>query len=190
MRFAFMKARNLYFCSLFLLLAACSSLDLAFINEVKRFEPQWMTLSEKAAFIEQKLSITGRRYPRDLALIDERMNHVGGDGQPEAYGLRSQYRRVMADREKLADRFETEKKTLTEQVKAFNDWETRLMKGEWGEDKAKRDFEAFKQRQQELQREINDIQSQLIKNIETHNAILRRLAQLLEVYNNFDIDVK
>ena len=188
-----MKAFMKYILTSFsiMLLMACSSMDLAFINEVKRFEPQWMNLSEKSAFIDQKLSITGRRYPKDLELVEAQIqsSNVGDNGN-EVYGLRSQYRKIMGERQKLEERFEAEKKSLTQQVQAFNEWETKLMKNKWDEGFARKRFEEFKKDQQKVQTEIDEIQSLLVRNIRQHNDILSRIAQLLGMYNNFEIETK
>ena len=55
---------------------ACGSSDLSFINEVKRFEPRWMSLSEKAAKIQHNLSITGRRYEKDMETVSPLIQKV------------------------------------------------------------------------------------------------------------------
>lgn len=183
-----MKASHTPFVFLSLwLLYACGSTDLSFINDVKRFEPRWMSISEQAARIQHNLSITERRYERDMESIAPMINR-GREDWAELLSMKNQYRRIIDQRDSLEVRYERKKGELTETVRAFNEWENQLMKDELNEDEARSTFEAFKQQHGVLEKDINGIYTELVQNIESHNAILRRLAQALNLYNNFDID--
>jgi len=103
-----------------MLFTNCGSEDIALINEVKRFEPQWMNISESAAFIQQKLSVTRRRYPKDLEAIEPSIRNVTGADQTVIYSLRSQYRKVMSDREELEQRYQKASQKLEEIVRKLN----------------------------------------------------------------------
>jgi len=170
--------------------SGCASEDIALINEVKRFEPQWMNLSEKAAFVQEKLSITRRRYPNDLETVDPYIQKTNGDTRNTVYGLRSQYDKVMSDRERIAQRFEIEMKRLEEAVYDFNEWENQLMKKEVKQAQAREKFEEFKRLHSDLQREMQALENDVIKNIQEHNAIMRQFVQVLALYNNFDIAMR
>ncbi len=173
-----------------LLLGSCGSEDIALINEVKRFEPQWMNVSESAAFIQQKLSVTRRRYPKDLETIEPAIRKTGGADQTVIFGLRSQYRKVMSERDQIEQRYDTASEKLEEVVREFNTWETDLMKKKLKLSEARKEFEAYQKSQLDIQQQISDIESDLIRNIQEHNTILRQMVQILDLYNNFDISIR
>jgi len=173
-----------------MLFTNCGSEDIALINEVKRFEPQWMNISESAAFIQQKLSVTRRRYPKDLEAIEPSIRNVTGADQTVIYSLRSQYRKVMSDREELEQRYQKASQKLEEIVREFNTWETKLMKNKLNMNKAREEFTQYKQTHATLKEEILEIESGLIRNIQAHNSILRQMVQILDLYNNFDISIR
>ena len=173
----------------FILLYACGSSDLSFINEVKRFEPKWMSLSEKTAKIQHNLSITGRRYGKDMEVISP-LIQKNRENWANLFSLKNQYRRVITQRDSLESRYNQKKELLTKTVYQFNDWENELMKNKLDETEARRQFKEFRQHQAELNEEMEKIYTELIQNIEAHNSILRRIAQALNLFNNFDIDPK
>ena len=181
--------RSIHFI-LLILIMGCGSDDIALINKVKRFEPQWMNLSEQVTFIEQKLSITRRRYPKDLDAIEPQMRNVAGNRQSEVFGLRSQYRNLMADREGLEKRFAKELEHLQKEVEDFNEWVNILMKGKFDTGIAEKKLKDFQKTHALLKMEINDIEKSVVKNIQEHNSIMKQLAQQLRIYNNFDIAVR
>ena len=184
------KINRIFALSWVLLLLSCGSENIALINKVKRFEPQWMNLSEKATFIEQKLSITRRRYPKDLDTIEPQMRNVSGNRQTSVYGLRSQYRNIMVEREKLEKQFVSELEGLEGEVEKFNEWVNRLMKGKFELGLAEKRLSEFESSHQRLKQEMDGIEKALIKNIQEHNSVLKQLGQQLRVYNNFDIAVR
>ncbi len=173
-----------------MLYISCGSEDIALINEVKRFEPQWMNVSESAAFIQQKLSVTRRRYPKDLEAIEPSIKNITGADQTVIYSLRSQYRKVMSNREELEQRYQKASQKLEKVVREFNDWETKLMKNKLNTSSAREEFVEYKQTQAELKEEILEIEIGIIRNIQEHNSILRQMVQILDLYNNFDISIR
>lgn len=180
---------NSFFIIALLFVYACGSSDLSFINEVKRFEPRWMSLSEKAAKIQHNLSITGRRYEKDMQAVSP-MIQKDRENWATLFSQKNQYRRIITERDSLEARYIRQKELLTETVYKFNDWENKLMKNKLKETDARREFEDFRMQQAALEEEMSEIYTDLVKNIESHNAILRRLAQSLNLFNNFDIDPK
>ncbi|RMG16147.1 MAG: hypothetical protein D6730_25480 [Bacteroidetes bacterium] len=182
-------AHIVFGCLFTLLIWGCGASDLSFINEVKRFEPHWMSLSEKSAKIQHNLSITRRRYPKDMDAIAP-MIRKGGKDWAYLLSLKNQYSRVMSQRDSLEAQYQRKKEVLVKTVTEFNQWSNQLMKNKLDEDQARRQFEQYRQQQQQLEVEMDRIYTELIQNIESHNAILRRIAQALNLYNNFDIDPK
>ena len=161
----------------------CSSQDLAMINEVKRFEPQWMDLSEKVTAMQRTLRITELRYPKDLEIIKSER----GNGDTD--NLLSQYRQLSRQRTEIHERFKTQKEALTKQVMAFNEWETDLMKNRLDEYEARKMFNDFRQEYQTLVSEMDAIHGEMIRNIEMRNSVATQLGKKLDLYQNFTIDV-
>ena len=169
------------FCLLFIAWG-CSSQDLALINEVKRFEPQWMDLSEKVTSMQRTLRITELRYPKDLEVIKAEIGNSGHDN------LLSQYRRISRERSEIHERFKTQKESLTQQVVSFNDWETDLMKNRLDEYEARTKFNEFRKGYRDLVREIDEIHSDMVRNIEVRNSVAFQLGRQLGLYQNFAIE--
>lgn len=164
-------------------LSGCGSSDLSLINEVKRFEPEWMNLSEKVTFMDRYLRITEKRYEADLKQVDPLISGTSS----QAYQLKNQYTSMMNDRKLIADDFEKRKGEFTKAVSEFNDWQNKLMKNKLGLEKAKVEFTTFQQRHTQLTEAISEQQNGLIKNIEKHNSLMRRLTRELKIYSNYDI---
>ncbi|MCI4669368.1 MAG: hypothetical protein MRZ79_14630 [Bacteroidia bacterium] len=168
--------------SLFLF-TACGSSDLSLINEVKRFEPEWMNLSEKVTFVDRYLRITEKRYEADLNEVDPLISGTSS----EAYQLKNQYKSMMNEQKVIMDNFAKQKEEFSKAVSEFNVWQNKLMKNKLAIEKAKVEFDTFKDRHNQLTNSITDHQNELVKNIERHNSLMRRITRELKVYTNYDI---
>ena len=168
---------------------SCGPSDLSLINEVKRFEPEWMNLSEKVSFINQHLRITHRRYEQDLKEVDPFITDPGIAERSNLMGMRSAYKNMMTERDELQTQFEESRQSFIDTVEEFNEWQTRLMKNKIDQSDAIKGLEDFKQKHQAIHEEMNEIERSVVKNIETHNALLRRITSALKLYTNYDIAV-
>ncbi|RMG65191.1 MAG: hypothetical protein D6722_16160 [Bacteroidetes bacterium] len=170
-----------------LTLSGCGSDDLSLINEVKRFDPEWMTLSSKVSFIDRYLRITARRYQADFDEVDPYISDPATTERSNLYGLRSQYRNMMQDRDKLETRFGKTKEAFVSAVESFNDWQTQLMKGRLDEDEARQEFVGIKAGYDSLAVDLNQLQDDLIRNIEQHNALMNRITRAVDIHASFEI---
>lgn len=173
-----------------LVFGSCQSVDLSFVNQVKRFGPQWMVLSEKLSFIERNLSITERRYLKDLESVNGRLRRYQPAESSAVYGNINRYRSTIAERDKIKTQFEADKKAFVEKVQAFNAWENKLMKHKLDMDSANQSFETYQEDYQTLFKSIDALQQSTIENIEQHNLILRSLTRDLGMFENFDIEIQ
>ena len=64
------------------------------------------------------------------------------------------------------------------------------MKKELDQDKASKELVEYRDRHKQLQTEINKLQEELIRNIEKHNSLLRRITSALKLYTNYDINYR
>jgi len=172
------------------LYTGCGSVDLSLINEVKRFEPEWMNLSETVIFIERNLNLTQRRYEKDLKEVEPFIKNPKSNERNNLMGLRSQYQNVMQQRDEIQTKFEEQKKDFVATVSEFNDWVNRLMKNKLGDDEAYTNFRAYREKHNALKSEMRDLQTELIKNIQEHNTILKQITNKLKLYSNYDINPK
>ncbi|MEM6801733.1 MAG: hypothetical protein AAF696_10055 [Bacteroidota bacterium] len=179
-----------YLFILIFLLSGCGSVDLSLINEVKRFEPEWMNLSETVTFIERNLNLTQRRYAQDFREVEPYIKNPQSNQRNDLYGLRSQYNTMVEKRDELQGNFDTQKEDFVSTVSEFNDWVNSLMKNRLGEDEAYSSFKSYKEKHESLKGEMRELQAELIKNIQEHNAILKRITNKLKLYSNFDINPK
>lgn len=169
---------------------ACGGVDLTFVNQVKIFEPKWIDLSEKFSFVQRNLDHTHKRYEQDLAQVEALFSSVNGDTRVEVMNSRNKYREMMAERDKIQESYETKSATFSELVYEFNEWENRLMKGKWGEDEAKAAFIQYQAKYEALDKEVRALQTDLLKNIETHNSVLQTMTKKLEIFTNYDMQAK
>jgi chromosome segregation ATPase len=184
---ASMRIYSLFLGAFLFVSAGCGSLDIAFINEVKTFEPRWMDMSEKVSFVERNLTAAENRYARDLEEI-EAAAEKKAELTADYYSLKSQYQEMLSRRDLIRNRFEVQKEQFTGAAYAFNAWQVKLMKKKIDEEQAREDLEQFKAQYSEILLEIDKIQGEVITNVQEHNAILRKLTQLLGVYTTYDMD--
>ena len=110
-----------------LITSGCGSVDLSLINQVKRFEPEWMNLSETVSFVDRNLRITHQRYDADFKEIDPFISDPNSNERNSLFGLRSQYMNMVKDRDKLQETFDLQKDEFIQTVAEFNEWQNKLM---------------------------------------------------------------
>ena len=174
--------------SLLFLGSGCDATDLSLLNQVKRFEPEWMKLSEKVMYIDRNLRIAKRRYQEDFETINPYLSDPNFDERTQLYGLRSQYRNVMSERDELQKKFDAARQEVISTVERFNDWQNKLMQGKLETETARQALAEYQRKYEELYKEVDQQQSEVITNIETHNRILRQIASALGLFTNFDIN--
>lgn len=172
------------------LLSGCGSVDLSLINEVKRFEPEWMNLSETVVFIERNLNVTMRRYEKDLNEVEPFIKNPKSNERNNLFGLRSQYQNVMQKRDEIKGNFETQKEDFVATVSEFNEWVNKLMKNKLSEDEAYASFRSYREKHNTLKTGMRELETELIKNIQEHNSILKQITNKLRLYSNYDINPK
>ncbi|TAE52038.1 MAG: hypothetical protein EAZ89_09145 [Bacteroidetes bacterium] len=183
-----MTHKGLIFFALSLLVMACGSSDLSLVNQVKRFEPEWAYVSEKVTFIDRNLRITHRRYDEDLRQVEPLIGRADSLSRPALHKLTSQYQEMARERDDIEKRFEEQKKQFVAQVKEFNDWETRLMKGRISTGSANRQFAEFRTTHQAVKNEMDKLYEELTQNLDRHNALIRQLAEGVNLYTSLAID--
>lgn len=165
-------------------LNGCGSSDLSLINDVKRFEPEWMNLSEKVIFLDRYLEITGKEYE---AHISEVSPLISESGTSELLRLRRDYKKMSEERETIEEKFRSQQANFEDEVKAFHSWQNRLMKGKLDEDRAKAQFTDFQASYNSLNTSLTDLQDRLIRNIENHNSIMGKIASKVMPHSSYDI---
>lgn len=201
-QFFFLPRRRPFLPSLLLLLAgaglffmACGSADLAFVNEVKRFEPRWMGLGEKVAFVNRNLNQTQRRYEADLKEVESAFStsgseSAGSESRTQVYSLRGEYRTVITRRDSIQARFNEEKARFTEEVNRFNGWQSKVMKNQLDPLEAQADFDEFMKKYESIREAIDRMQGEIIANIEAHNSIMAQMTEELGLHSNYALDPK
>lgn len=175
---------------LLLVLSGCESVDLSLVNQVKRFEPEWMSLSEKVSFIDRNLRITHQRYDKDLEEVNPFISDPGTAERNDLYGMRSQYRNMIAERDAIQKKFDDSKTNFVTSVNEFNEWQNKLMKKRLDQDKARIQLQEYRRTYQALYKEVDDLQNQLMQNINQHNSLLRQITSALKLYTNYDINYR
>jgi predicted RNase H-like nuclease (RuvC/YqgF family) len=166
-----------------LLLSGCGGSDIALLNEVKRFEPEWLDLSETVSYIDRNLRIAGPKYKDHFRELDR---HLAADGG----SLRSEFRTLMKDQEQIQADFSELKGRFLEQLQAFNKWENKLSQGKIDEGLAKGDFIIMKREYQQLSQDAQKLYKRLNQNVEQHNALAKRIGVQANLYTNFDISLR
>ena len=138
-----MKSLRLYIGFLLfvsLLLSSCGSSDVSLLNDVKRFEPEWVDLSEQVTGMDQALSRTERAYEAFFKWASPQLNNPERNQRTGLYSARSQYTNIMEERDAIASEFASQKKAFVDAVENFNLWQNQLMKGDLEELTAGNDF--------------------------------------------------
>ncbi|MEL6673640.1 MAG: hypothetical protein AAFR61_15655 [Bacteroidota bacterium] len=167
---------------------SCGSIDLSLINEVKRFEPEWMNLSETVTYLKRNLNLTERRYPEDYSDAKPFLSDASANRRSSLYGLSSKYQNLMSERDQMHADFRIQLVEFDKQVAAFNEWVNKLMKNKLGQEEASSAFVEYKRSFRELKKAMEDLQTALILNIESHNDVMRQIAAAIPLYNNYDIN--
>ncbi len=170
-------------------LTACGGVELAFMNEVKVFEPKWTILSEKITFIKRHISIADMRYESDIKQVEKGIGDLDAGRQDEVRSLRNRYRKVIEEKDELKGKFEETLESFKTTIYAFNDWENKLMNNDLDTDEAKLQFAKYQSFYAELYGSIDSLQTDLIQNIERHNSLLKSMTQLMDKDTNFRIDI-
>lgn len=171
-----------------MILASCATTDLAFVNEVKTFDPRWMDLSEKFRYVKRNLELTEVRYQKDLDQISELFKASGKSSRFS--GMKSTYNEMVDERDKILEDFDSQMAEFEKTVYEFNEWENKLMRNDLDPEQAKQDFFEFKNTHGVLLGEIDELQTRLIKNIESHNSVIRRMTQALGIHTSYELDPK
>lgn len=169
---------------------ACGGVDITFVNKVKIFEPKWIDLSENFSYVQRNLDLTQKRYDEDLSQVESFFTGAKGNNRVELMNSRNRYREIVAERDELQEAYETKYKTFSDVVYEFNEWENRLMKGKWGDDEARAAFIQYKAQYEEMDKQVLKLQTDLLKNIESHNSILQSMAKRLDIFTNYDMQAK
>ena len=181
---------SLFLLVILLIVSSCSSTDLAFINEVKTFEPRWMDLSEKFLYVKRNLQLTETRYQQDISQIEDQFEKVQAGRRTQLYTLRNEYRNMIEGRDKIQKEYESQYGDFTKTIYEFNEWGNKLMKNDLKSEQAKIRFIEFKEAYEMQLAEIDELQTTLIQNIELHNRLMSSMTSLLEIYTSYQIDPK
>ncbi len=170
-----------------LIVSACGDANLALINQVKRFEPEWLDLSDKVSFIDRNLRLTGVRYEEHFRELDRYLSGSSSDGGGDLNTLRSEYRTLVSNRDKIQQDFKSFKVRFLDQLTHFNTWENDLSTGDLDDGMARGDFLLLKRDEEKLDQEADKLYKRLIQNIEQHNSLSKRIAVRVNLYTNYDI---
>lgn len=170
-------------------LTSCGEKDLSLINEVKRFDPEWMNLSEQVSGIDRLLRITDRRYEQDLNEVDPFISDPKSNERSNLFGAKSRYKNMMAERDEIRTKFEGNKEKFVETVHRFNAWQNELMKNKVDLSTARTTFDAFQKEYAALKEEISKTEGEVEDNIRSHNSIMRQITTSLKLYTNYDIPI-
>ncbi|MDX1906042.1 MAG: hypothetical protein SF053_03345 [Bacteroidia bacterium] len=173
---------------MWLLVAACGSADLSLINQVNRFEPEWMDLSTRVTFIDSHLRIARQRYEKDRDEVSPSLSAADSTTGFDPAQFTTQYRNLIQERDQIQAKFDLIKKQFVEEVTAFNAWENKLMQEDAGGGEATREFARFRQRHEELKTELEQLHGAVVGNLDKHNTLLRQASAALRLYSNYDID--
>ncbi len=170
-------------------MTACGSADLTMLNEVKRFEPEWTRLSTTVIAIKTNLKLT-ERYASDLKEVDPYLSDLNAVSQSDLADMRSRYRGMMSERDSIAAKFGRELIQFEEEVTGFNNWVNDLMKEKEDKPTTQRRFEQYQRKHQATTEVMDDLYARLVRNIELHNSLMRRIAGAVNLYGNYEITVK
>ncbi|MFK7970877.1 MAG: hypothetical protein AB8F95_10940 [Bacteroidia bacterium] len=183
-----MRISLLVIVSLISLLASCGSADLAVLNEVNMFSPKWQEVSQQFAFVKRNVERAVPIYKDYLAEVEPRIDESDLSKKAELLTLRNRYREVLREGEKIHESYKSSYGDLKTTVTSFNEFQTRLMRNKLSAAEARADFATYKVQYRDVKQKAFEMQSALVKNIESHNSISSAIADLLGDYQTFKIE--
>lgn len=164
---------------LVLTFAGCGSTDLSLLNSVKRFEPEWMDLSEKVTDMEELLRNTHLRYSDFLDFAGPNLNDPDRNQRYDLGSARSQYRNIISERDRIEEEFQAQRTSFVEAVSEFNKWQNELMQGKIEGEEARAAFVDFQARYRSLSESITKLETDLLNNVQESNSMVRRVCNAL-----------
>lgn len=158
-------------------LTGCNSTDLSLLNEVKRFEPEWMDLSEKVTSMKELFSETETTYSAFMAYVSPYLSDPDRNQRNGLATAKSRYQNLMEERDELEKSFADPRKRFEEKVREFNQWQNDLMRDKLKEGEAYEQFNAYQDTYRGLEKEINEIENKLLENIEKSNSLVRSITR-------------
>lgn len=172
-------------------LSGCNSTDLSLLNEVKRFEPEWMDLSKKVTTMKELFTETEVTYKAFFKYASPYLSDPDRNQRNGLATAKSRYTNLIEERDKLEQSFEEPQERFETVVREFNQWQNDLMQDKLKEDKAYAEFHAYQESFRTLNQEITEIEDKLLRNIEQSNSLVRTITRSYEDLwgNNYIIDI-
>ncbi|MEM9983502.1 MAG: hypothetical protein AAF804_00270, partial [Bacteroidota bacterium] len=162
-----------------LMWTGCGSTDLSLLNSVKRFEPEWMDLSEKVTEMEDLLRRTHLRYESFLEFAGPQLNNPEANRRYDLSSARSQYRNIISERDRIEQEFGQQKEEFIKAVSEFNQWQNKLMQDKKSGETAQSEFGDYQTRYRGLAESIGKLDADLTRNIEESNSMVRKVCNAL-----------
>jgi chromosome segregation ATPase len=160
-------------------LTGCGSTDLALLNEVKRFEPEWMDLSEKVTDLSRLIRKTDNAYESFRIFASPRLGDADANERNGLDNPMARYRNLIKERDELAEDFSEKRERFEKAVQDFNQWQNALMRDELDEEEANKTFETFRETHATLEAEITQVEAKVTKNVEASNTMVRTVCRAI-----------
>lgn len=156
-------------------ISGCGSSDLSLLNEVKRFEPEWMDLSEQVISLNNLLR---RAEATSESFADHAMSRLRTANRGSE--LTKRFQSLTDERNKISSQFEEKRETFETTVYKFNEWQNDLMQDKLKEKKATETFKSYQETYLEIQKGVEETEKEVIKNVEAYNRLVREIADVIK----------
>lgn len=173
------------------LAVSCKEADVRLVNKVKTFDPKWSTLNEQFTWLDRNLSLLEKRFEQDFKEVEGMLTAI-----PDSLRGRK-YRTMLKDYEGIIQSRDTSrliytdvKSSYVKAVNKFNDWEIKVSAGDIETEQGYKDLEVYQQQYTGMETITDSLKGVLTTLAASHNKILRELSELMEIYTNYDIQLR
>lgn len=178
----------LVFLPFLLLLWSCNEPDIRLVNKVKTFDPKWADLNDKLSYLDRNLDIAEERFEADFAEIDGMLGEIPDSLRGRKYRtMLKDYDTLIISRDTIRHIFEATKAEYGTRIQTFHEWEKLVMDGSVTSDPGLDTLAVFRKAHKRMEHVTDSVTTVLATSFEEHNRILRQLAVLMGIFQNFDI---
>lgn len=176
---------------LILFLSGCREADIRLINKVKTFGPQWSTLNEKVNYFERNVEEAEEKLETDYKQLEGLMDQIPDSLRGREYRtMLKEYDFIIVLRDSVRQIFDAAKEEYRSNRSEFNDWEQQVMAGEVDLETGLSKLENYKETHQRLDSTVDHITQDLEQVFGTHNRVLRKLSEYMDIHSNYDIKMQ
>lgn len=173
------------------LLVSCGGVDSKLVNKIKTFSPQWSSLNDEIAYVERNLKVLKEHFEKDFSQFEGMLDRVPDSLRGREYRqMLADYDQIIVDRDSIIQVFDSTNHLFNSTMTDYNQWEQKAMDGDIQFKEGNPRLKQFKQSRRVMSEGIAGMKVSLDEMVGVHNRVLRKLAEYLDIYTNYDLKIR